>query len=797
MKKRFLAWVLAIVMIAALLPTAALAEDVTILPDYSWYTEAAAEYTIQNAAQLLGFANIANGTSGLTGLSAATNFEGKKITLLNDIDLGGMTWTPIKSFKGELDGNGKSISNFEMGSYWNDKGTETRSGFFGGIESGDGVRVHDLTIQNVKATVGNGRFGTLANYISGIVNRVTIRNVHVTTTHTDAWVGGMCAFMSWPWMNDCIVENLTVDAAAGAQFIAGFAPILQKNDNMVFDNCDVKGVKIVVADNSNDCLVGGFVGQTQRGWEFPKMINCDVTGIDITASGAVIVGGFIACPGAHTTAENCTAQGKIDATGLTDGCAGGFFGDLGWNCNLGKVGHKITGCTADVDIRTKDVPAGGFVGSATNSNERSMYATFTGCEAKGDITGIAGGTAPVGGFAGDADRGDYMNCTASGNVSGSVAGGFIGKILDTNPAYDGRANGNGGDNVFSAKGMGFPADTINITGCRASGCARGTEKVGGLIGNVEDKVDNTFVNNKNNSKATNPFGNGKLTIENSTAAPTIIGMREDTLTAPVLNRNENSKDIGKLEGNTGTASVITPVAGTGSFEEDTDGIIQIPDGKSILINGQETEYPYGGKILRNGEIVSGKDEQAELISTILPAITGSNPFSDVPGSAYYNAAVRWAVKNGIASGTDAKRFSPDAPCTRAQAVTFLWRAAGSPAPTLAENPFADVKPTDYCYDAVLWAVETGIAKGTSTAAFSPDASCTRGQIVTFLYRAAGSPAGYANSGYADVPETSYCAAPVAWASALRITSGTTALTFSPDALCTRAQIVTFLYRANA
>ena len=181
----------------------------------------------------------------------------------------------------------------------------------------------------------------------------------------------------------------------------------------------------------------------------------------------------------------------------------------------------------------------------------------------------------------------------------------------------------------------------------------------------------------------------------------------------------------------------------------------------------------------------------------LPAAIGSNPFSDVAGGAYYNEAVRWAVKNGIASGTDAKHFSPDAACTRGQAVTFLWRAAGCPAPTLAENPFTDVKPSDYCYDAVLWAVQTGVAKGTSASTFSPDAACTRGQIVTFLYRAAGSPSGYGNSGYTDVPETSYCAAPVAWAVALRVTSGTSALTFSPDALCTRAQIVTFLYRANA
>ena len=194
--------------------------------------------------------------------------------------------------------------------------------------------------------------------------------------------------------------------------------------------------------------------------------------------------------------------------------------------------------------------------------------------------------------------------------------------------------------------------------------------------------------------------------------------------------------------------------------------------------------------------VTEKSADSDLPFWLLAAI-GSNPFSDVAGGAYYNEAVRWAVKNGIASGTDAKHFSPDAACTRGQAVTFLWRAAGCPAPVLAENPFADVKSTDYCYDAVLWAVQTGVAKGTSASTFSPNAACTRGQIVTFLYRAAGSPSGYANSGYVDVPETSYCAAPVAWAVALRVTSGTSAITFSPDALCTRAQIVTFLYRANA
>lgn len=240
----------------------------------------------------------------------------------------------------------------------------------------------------------------------------------------------------------------------------------------------------------------------------------------------------------------------------------------------------------------------------------------------------------------------------------------------------------------------------------------------------------------------------------------------------------------------------------GFFEAKIDGMNVVITPKADLQPGTYTDTLYVHT--ENGAVhfisvtltVTEKSADSDL-PFWLPAAIGSNPFSDVAGGAYYNEAVRWAVKNGIASGTDAKHFSPDAACTRGQAVTFLWRAAGCPAPTLAENPFADVKPTDYCYDAVLWAVQTGVAKGTSASTFSPDAPCTRGQIVTFLYRAAGSPSGYANSGYTDVPETSYCAAPVAWAVALRVTSGTSAITFSPDALCTRAQIVTFLYRANA
>jgi hypothetical protein len=152
------------------------------------------------------------------------------------------------------------------------------------------------------------------------------------------------------------------------------------------------------------------------------------------------------------------------------------------------------------------------------------------------------------------------------------------------------------------------------------------------------------------------------------------------------------------------------------------------------------------------------------------------------------------VEQGITGGTGDNTFSPLLPCTRGQIVTFLWRAAASPAPADSQTDFADISPEDYYYNAVLWAVEQGITSGISDTAFGPNAVCTRGQALTFLWKAVGSPvpASEENS-FADVADTDYFRTPVLWAAADGVTAGTGADTFSPNAGCTRAEIVTFLY----
>ena len=227
-----------------------------------------------------------------------------------------------------------------------------------------------------------------------------------------------------------------------------------------------------------------------------------------------------------------------------------------------------------------------------------------------------------------------------------------------------------------------------------------------------------------------------------------------------------------------------------------------------------TVDPDKGYVLDTLTVLDGKDKEIKLtekngkFTFTMPdskvtvaatfkasAPTGKNPFIDVPAGSYYEDAVVWAVEKGITSGTSAVTFDPNGNCTRAQAVTFLWRAAGSPAPKTKVMPFTDVPSGSYYYDAVLWAMEQGITKGTSDTAFSPNASCTRAQIVTFLWRANGSPAVSGNSAFTDVAADAYYAAAVTWAEKNDVTGGIGGGLFGSNNNCTRAQIVTFLYRA--
>ena len=258
-----------------------------------------------------------------------------------------------------------------------------------------------------------------------------------------------------------------------------------------------------------------------------------------------------------------------------------------------------------------------------------------------------------------------------------------------------------------------------------------------------------------------------------------------------------------FDGNGGTPSV-------GSMTTTNQKLISLPSASrsgSYSFDGWYTEKSGGTKITKDTVFSANTTVYAHWTYTggyTLPVrprpaedVPAKYPgFVDAPASSYFYEAVMWAVENGVTTGISASRFDPDGICTRAQAVTFLWRAAGSPKPETRTMPFTDVPVGSYYYDAVLWAVENGITKGTSNTTFSPNDTCTRAQIVSFLWRSEKTPVASSRNPFTDVKPGAYYLDAVLWVVESGITKGTTAMKFSPDADCTRAQIVTFLWRCK-
>ena len=264
-------------------------------------------------------------------------------------------------------------------------------------------------------------------------------------------------------------------------------------------------------------------------------------------------------------------------------------------------------------------------------------------------------------------------------------------------------------------------------------------------------------------------------------------------------------------GGTGTGATAYPITVKSAKNGDvTASRKSASKGTTVTL----TVDPDKGYVLDTLTVLDGKDKEIKLTEKngkytfTMPAskvtVAASfkeefpdlpNPFSDLAPSDFCYDAVMWAVGRDITGGIGNYTFGPNLPCTRAQAVTFLWRAAGSPEPETRVMPFTDVPMGSYYYNAVLWAIENGITEGTSDTTFSPDATCSRAQIVTFLWRANGSPAASGNSAFTDVASDAYYAAAVIWAEKNDITGGIGGGRFGSNNNCTRAQIVTFLYRS--
>lgn len=298
------------------------------------------------------------------------------------------------------------------------------------------------------------------------------------------------------------------------------------------------------------------------------------------------------------------------------------------------------------------------------------------------------------------------------------------------------------------------------------------------------------------------------TVDGSKTARTTSNMAVITVTKPASN-NSGSSSGG------GSSSSVPSYAV--SVQKTANGAVTVPNtaakGSTVTITVKpDTGYEVSNLSAadQNGNRLTLTDKGERKYSFSMPdgkvIITVSFrqiqekhniSFADVPSTAYYAEAVQWAVEKGITEGTDANTFSPNLSCTRAQMVTFLWRAAGCPKPNnTGDGQFADIDRNAYYYEAVLWAVEQGITNGTGNGAFRPNATVTRGQTAAFLYRAAGSPSVNTKPGFTDIHVNDYYADAVAWAEKNGITSGVGEARYNPSGRCTRAQIVSFLYRSQ-
>lgn len=480
--------------------------------------------------------------------------------------------------------------------------------------------------------------------------------------------------------------------------------------------------------------------------------------------------------------EDCINAGTVTVT-VTG--KGNFTGTASKTFTINKAGLTLNPCTiselcTETDLKTRTLPSDFFLAGET---ETGFSIKLTAVEGGDDIFAVA--PAVVEGenkitFRLKNEVGAATFTVTVTPVSGNYNGGSYALTISTHDRTDvsGSISFPDGSAVYTGTGIKYENATISgysgtlrygYTPNASTGASLDASGLPLTVGTYTVAV--TF-----NSDASFGYKTATFTITKATPTGT-----------PGYTKLETSgKTLADAKLTVGT---IRP-AGTIAWDLPLTTVLE--DGKAYAWTFTPNDtHNYA---ILTGTLVPYVDDGMDYIPGVIGGNTGSFNFHDVSRFDYFYDAVKWAAENGIASGTGRYTFSPNAVCTRAQTVTFLWRAAGSPLPRYRVCPFTDVQPSDYYYNAVLWAVEQGITTGLNATTFGPDVTVTRGQVATFLYRAASAAKPNTFNPFTDVKTTAYNYDAILWAYDNRITTGTSDTTFSPDAYCTRAQIVTFLYR---
>ena len=743
MKKKIASLALVLALCLSLLPMTALAEEETQEPqepqtaetwgdkaDTNWYEghERDTAYHITTAAQLAGLAQLVNADPG------TTNFAGKTFYLDNDIDLSGHEWISIGtgrggtrakySFCGVFDGQGHVISNLY-----------SHESYIEGAEES-----HNL--------LRNALFGNVYN---GEVKKLGVANAKIWIDPKDNSAAGKGILVDWMgkskitncWTSGSIYSGTKIEKNIGG--IVG----------VTVQGCTISGCY------STATLTGNFTN-SEGYYKDPNNLPPDT------------IGGIVGARfDGNLTVTDCWFDGKI-AVNSRQAAVGGIVGCIATDNNF------VGGSIGDADIAIKNcmvttTDMGADKGKKTCWVAYAPDKTVKNCYWPNDKTYDPSLLADVGG-ASNKEQGTAVSDFTSADVLPGLqknAGTDVTWVAGiTHPTFEWdkwhiSANYTAVDEALEK----IPKDLSRYTTASVDALNQAKDAVDRTKSKAEQAEVDAMAQEINDAIAA-------LEKKPSSSSSGSSRPRYDVMTPSKPENGSVTVDPERARSGSRVTVTVTPDSGYKLGEL----VVTDRDGKKLELtdkgNGQYTFTMPSGKVEVAAEFV----KEVEV-----------SPFADVATDAYYYDAVKWAVEKGVTNGVSETLFGPDQACTRAQIVTFLWRAAGSPEPKSGSS-FADVAADAYYAKAVAWAVENGITKGTSETTFHPDETCTRAQGVTFLYRALGKLAA-AQAGFTDVAADSYYADAVNWAAENGVTKGISETLFGPDGSCTRAQIVTFLYRA--
>ena len=841
MKKRIGSLLLILALCFTLLPTAVMAEesvdawDGSVAESFAGGTGTEEDpYQIANGAQLAYLAQFVNSDSN-------NDCAGECFVLTADIDLANHDWTPIgnsfadvlfdgpdyRLFAGNLDGKGHTISNISIGT----ESTPLESdvfGFFGATEG----KISNLNLDTVSihgiAKVAS--IGAVVGFAGGLVGSSggSIENCHVTGLTMDMsapsnvyaaayWVGGLVGALDGSQhIEECSASG-TIKELSGKGSIGGLIGELGKAAKITYSHADV--ALDVESDSHGGARVGGLIGKG-NGENDPETVisNCYAMG---SVTGGAYSGGFAGSL-YGLNIKNCYATG--DVTGAA-GSMGTFAGTDGSNI---KEYGSVTNCYTTGTLSGKAAYMYAFTmqqkGTPRSPTENCYFADTNSALINLNETTVFKALAEMQteGFKDTLNANDPANGWLFREGKTPLCGAepadysAVDAALDKIPA-DLTAYTDESIKTLSAAAEAVIRGKVIAKQTEVDAMAAAIERaisdltfkpadytaVDAAIAKANALNENDYIDFSAVKAALDAVVRGK-NITEQTEVNAMAKAIEDAIAALV---EKPSSGGGSSSG--GSSSPNYPVTTPGKTENgtvtvsprsaekgDTVTITAKPDSGYQLDDLTVTDK--NGKELKLTDKGNGKytftmpASKVEIKATFVKEVETS-PFSDVSTSAYYYEAVKWAQEKGITGGIGNGLFGPNQPCTRAQIVTFLWRAAGSPEPK-SMSSFSDVSADSYYAKAVAWAVENGITTGTGDGKFSPDATCTRAQSVTFLFRAIGKLVD-SKAEFSDVLTDSYYANAVAWAVENGVTNGIGDGLFGPDNSCTRAQIVTFLFRA--